>query len=137
MKTTLKPSSLLLIAFLIFVGAACSDDEADAPVNTAPEITVVSPTDAELEAGFDRGETISIVGNVSDDDMISSINIEVLYGGTSLVEDEQTDINEKTYAFTQELEIPTLAPSGAYTVVFTATDNEGLSTTLEKTVQIN
>lgn len=133
MKILKVPYLLLILIVIVFM--ACSEDD-EIPANTPPVITITSPTDAEMSAGFNRGEQITIIGNVTDDKEISTLHIEVFYGESSLYEEEQTEIGENTYDFTQQLSIPTFAPSGEYSVIFTATDNEGLTSTLEKIVQI-
>lgn len=125
-----------LLALLVLAAAGCKDDDA-APVNTPPEITITSPTDAQLETGFTRGQTVMMVGSVEDDKEIATISIDVFYGTLDLDLDETIEVNDQTYTLNYSVEIPDQAPSGDYSVRITAVDNEGAPSTVEKEFAVN
>lgn len=126
-----------VLAILLLSITACSDDEEATPANTAPVITITSPTDPELEAGFARGTTVTMVGSVEDDKEVATVAIDVFYGSFDLDLDETVQVNQKSYSLNHEVKIPESAPSGQYRIEITAVDNEGLPTMVEKNVRIN
>ena len=126
-----------VLAILLLSITACSDDEDTAPANTAPEITITSPTDAELDAGFTPGATVTMIGSVEDDKEVATVAVDVFYGSFDLNLDETIEVNQKSYTLEHKVKIPENAPAGQYRIEITAVDNEGMPTTVKKNVRIN
>ena len=110
--------TLKFFSFFVFLSLiiACSKDK------TAPVITVTSPAEG---AVLERGKTYPVVGTVTDDEELASINA----GGVNITTFDSP--TKHTFAnFT--LPIPATATVGASSFKVSATDKEGNAA--EKTV---
>jgi hypothetical protein len=125
--------SPLFLILLLFATLACKDDE---PVNPAPVFTITSPTDAQIQAGFVRGETVQITGTVTDNVLVDNIVTEIHYNGINTGQGETIQIGEQTANINYSITIPVDAPTGEYRMVLIATDNEGATSRWDKSFQV-
>jgi hypothetical protein len=63
-----------LLLFIILIAAACSKDTGGSNDNEAPAVTISSPTPNQQ---FSSGQTVSISGQLSDNQKISEVHVHI------------------------------------------------------------
>ncbi|EMR04792.1 DUF4625 domain-containing protein [Cesiribacter andamanensis] len=137
----LKKFSYLLLSALLVTSVACKDDEGGPVIDVSdPEATLTSPTTAQLEAGFDPGDSYTVAGTVTDNGGLQSVSLTVAAPGAAATpwytkNWTATQINGTTATLNETITIPNDAAAGTHVMTLRATDLSGND--FEQTWNIN
>lgn len=113
----------LLIVFVSLILWSCDKDDDTVQDTQQPTITLVSPTQDQLNAGFTVGSTVTVTGTVTDNELLDRVGLTFsTAAGIPLVNEEWADINEQTLSINESVVIPAVTPAGQYALTISATD---------------
>lgn len=126
----LKKYSYLLLAALMATSVACKDDEGGTVIDVSdPTATLTSPTEGQLETGFDAGSAFNVTGTVTDNGGLQSVSLMVEAPNDGAIwytrNWSATQINGRTLDINETIEIPADAEAGTHVMTLNATDLAG------------